>query len=261
MPMWCSRPRWRRVSLPSASIRSGADPVVAVAGPVLDEPVGQRREVQRVRRRASVVVRAGIKGRRPGRRWAGVSAGGGLAPGRPGEARPARTGPHAWRVGPEWLVSQRDRVCGWAVILGFDCPARGRRVKISCGVAARSASLNLDSASAHEGLAPARTTSQTSRASLSALGRASNHSDGGHKTHAAAWPDRRPGSMSCSMNSQTPASASSSAVRQHAVDGRYCAFRGRSATPPQLPRAATSRAGSFGGWSDDHQLPSWPPGR
>jgi len=39
-----------------------ADPVVAIAGPVLDELVGERREVQRIPRRASVVVRAGIKG-------------------------------------------------------------------------------------------------------------------------------------------------------------------------------------------------------
>jgi hypothetical protein len=159
----------------------GADPVVAVAGPVLDEPVGQRREVQRVPRRASVVVRAGIKD------GAWGAAGPMLAPGSAsGEARPARTGPHAWRARAEWLVSQRDRVCARAVFLGFDCPARGGRVKIACGVAARSASLNLHSASAHEGLAPARTTGQTSRASLSALGRASNHSDGGQKTHAAA---------------------------------------------------------------------------
>ena len=38
------------------------------------------------------------------------------------------------------------------VIVGFDCPAHGHRVKIASGVAARSASLNPDPAPAHQGV-------------------------------------------------------------------------------------------------------------
>jgi hypothetical protein len=41
--------------------------------------------------------------------------------------------------------------CAWAVILGSECPARGRRVKIACGVATRSASLDPDSVPAPRG--------------------------------------------------------------------------------------------------------------
>jgi hypothetical protein len=60
---------------------------------------------------------------------------------------------------------------GRAVILGFDCPAHGHRVKIASGVAARSASLNPDPAPAHQGLAPARTTHQTSKAQMAVTAR------------------------------------------------------------------------------------------
>jgi len=88
-----------------------------------------------------------LRSRRPAaRRRPGVSAGLSV-----GDARPAHAGPH--------LAGHKDQngshgtatgAAQGAVVLGSDCPARGHRVKIASGVAARSASLNLDPAPAHK---------------------------------------------------------------------------------------------------------------
>lgn len=79
---------------------------------------------------------------------AGPASAPGLCLGRPARAH---AGPHSQgtqiRPGYTARLSSARR----AVILGFDCPAHGHRVKIASSVAARSASLNPDAAPAHKG--------------------------------------------------------------------------------------------------------------
>lgn len=69
-----------------------------------------------------------------------------------GDARPAHAGPHlAGHTDQNGSHGTATGAAQGAVVLGSDCPARGHRVKIASGVAARS-SLNLDPAPAHKGV-------------------------------------------------------------------------------------------------------------
>jgi len=94
-----------------------------------------------------------------------------------GGARPAHAGPHTGRLQvrtahtatpPGARIGRRSRLrlSRWR-------PPRQDRLRRRCAITARSASLNLDPAPAHKGLAPARTTDQTSTADVPALRRES----------------------------------------------------------------------------------------